>query len=415
MATLRDLVAEIGHSLRAHAPRFMLTASGVAWGALMLTFATASTRGLERHFIHEFEELGPDLVFFGGGRVVRERVGARGARTVELEAEDVERVRALPAVRGATPVVDLGVRIVRAQGRTRLLRVEGVDETAAEMRNLTLARGRFLDARDVAQRARVAAIGPEVATRMFGSPDAAVGRFLQLESLRMRVVGVSNPRGDQLINPGDPEDMKIWVPFTTAQRWVLRDDRVHEVLFAPTNARESRAAVRRVRETTSLHHSFHPDNEPALWVFDTHDALDPIVASIDALSLFARAAGIVTLFVGAVGVMNVMLVVAGERRREIGLRKALGATTNEIFLQFLLESLCIAAASAAVGAGLGLALVAVVGRVSPPGSPLHAVSITDPGLAATMAATLAFVGVIAGVAPAMRAAGTAPADALRSP
>ncbi|MEZ4216910.1 MAG: ABC transporter permease [Myxococcota bacterium] len=414
MTRLLDLALDAANSIRAHALRFALTASGVAWGAFLLTFLSATMQGIDRHFASEFRELGPDLVYFGGGRVLRDRVGERGARPVELEREDVERVDALAVVRAATPVVDLGTRLVRANGRTRLLHVEGVGPTAEGVRNLAPRTGRFLAPSDVARRARAAVVGPRVAERLFGRGADALGRWIQIESLRFRVVGVTPAKGEQLMNPGDPDDLKIWIPFTTAQRWFARDDVVHEVVYTPVAATRSRESVRRVREVTSLHHAFTPDVEPALWVFDTHDALDPIFAGIDALSLFVSAAGAVTLLVGAVGVMNIMLVVAGERRREIGLRKAVGATSRAIFAQFLTEAALVAIAAAAAGTALGVALTALVANLVPDDSPLATAAAATPGTIAGIALTLVGVAVVAGVAPALRAARTPPAEALRA-
>ena len=408
-----DLLLETARSLRAHSVRFGLTALGVAWGAFMLTYLTASMEGMQRHFHHELSELGPDLVFLGGGRILKDRIGERGTREVALEDDDVARFRALYSIEALTPVVTLRSRVVRAGGRTRLLNVEGVDASAERIRNLPTQYGRFLTPLDIQRTARVAVIGPGAAERLFGHRQV-VGRTLQLESLRLRIVGVSIDKGEQLMDSGDLDDLKLWIPWSTAQRWYTRDDRIHEFVFQPAASAPRQASVRAIRQIAGLHHGFAPDVEPAIWSFDTRDALGPIFGSLVALRVFVAAAGAITLLVGAVGVMNIMLVVVAERTREIGLRKALGATSRDIFVQFLAEAVSVSSSATLLGAALGIGLTQLVGTLVPEGSPLQSVPATDPATVIAIVATLIAVAIVAGVAPALRAARITPAEALRA-
>jgi putative ABC transport system permease protein len=189
---------------------------------------------------------------------------------------------------------------------------------------------------------------------------------------------------------------------------------VHEAVYLPAVREASAASLRDVRQIVGLHQHFTPDNEPALWFFDSSEMLGPILAGLVALRVFVAAAGAITLFVGAVGVMNIMLVVVSERRREIGLRKAVGATSRAIFVQFLAEAVAVSTVAALAGSALGLALTRVVEQLMPEGSPLHSVPVSEPATVLAIAGSLIGVGLVAGVAPALRAARVAPADALRS-
>ena len=408
-----DVLHETLRSLRAHALRFALTALGVAWGAFMLTYMSAAMTGVGAHFEREFDETGPKLVYLGGGQVLDDRVGERGVRAVELENEDVARFAALHSVEAATASIDLWSMVVRGGGRTRLLKVEGVDASARAIRNLAAQRGRFLSPLDIDRAARVAVIGPEAARRLYGHEDV-VGRALQIESLTFRIVGVSIPKGEQLMNTGDPDDRKLWIPYTTAQRWFQKDDAVHELLFSPITRDRSADSIRHIRQLAGLHHDFDPGNDAAIWVFDVQASMAAIRAGLDAFRVFLSAAGAITLLVGAVGVMNIMLVVVSERRREIGLRKAVGATGRAIFVQFLAESAAVAATAALLGAALGIGLAKLTQIMAPEGTPMLSVPVFDPQMTATIVASLIAVGVVAGIAPALRAARTAPAEALRS-
>jgi putative ABC transport system permease protein len=412
---VRELFAETLRTLRAHAFRFALTSLGVSWGTLMLTYLTASVTGMDRHFSREIEEVGPRIVWAFPGVVIKDKVGERGARPVELEIEDAERLATLRSIEHSAPNVAVWSSVVRGGGRTRLFTVYGVAAESAEIRRLEPEHGRFLARHEVASGARVAFLGHEVARRLFGRADV-VGETLQVESLRLRVVGVARAKGDQLVNMGGQDDKALYLPHTTVQRWFQHEAPLEVVVFAPGRADETTAAIEQARALTGLHHDFDPSLDTALSFVNIQDVLDLVRGIGFGLRVFLFAAGGVTILVGAVGVMNIMLVVAAERRREIGLRKALGARDRDVFVQFLAEAAAVCVLSGALGAALGAAAIqgmaALVraqgsGFTSPP--ELSAAGIVG------VAAALVVVGIAAGLLPALRAARVEPAESLRAP
>ena len=407
-----DLLLSTLQSLRAHALRFTLTSLGIVWGAFLLTFLTASMRGTEEHFTRELEEVGPKVVVLWPGSVLENRVGQRGARAVRLEGEDVERIGALLAVENASPDLKLWSMIVRAGGRTKLFAVNAVGAEAREIRSLEPAEGRFLSPLDVERGARVAYLGAVAAERLFGGAPA-LGRRLQIESVTFQVVGVGRAKHDQMVGVNGWDDWIVFVPWTAAQRWLLRSDEVTQVSFAPARRDASAEAIRQTREVLALHHDFAPDLDTALSYFDIHEILAIVFGLFTAFRVFLLSAGVVTLGVGAVGVMNIMLVVVGERTAEIGLRKAVGATDRAIFAHFLAEAAAVCGVSGLAGALLGVGLTKLVAWLSPPESPLASPPLLDPFAVAVVVTTLVGVGVVAGVLPALRAARIPPAEALR--
>jgi putative ABC transport system permease protein len=409
---MRDLVSETFASLRAHALRFSLAALGVGWGALMLTFLSGQTGAMSDHFRRELEEIGPKLVILGPGVILKDRVGERASRVVELQAEDVERIEALDVVEHASPSVELPNQPVRRGRRTKLLNVMGWDHDAATIRNVRTAQGRFLSARDVAEAEPVAFLGPRAKQRLFGAAPA-VDETIQIGSERFRVIGIGVEKKDQLMDTGNPDDLMVIIPYSTAQRRFTQTEQLREVILSATQRELGASAIVQARELTALHRGFDPRSDTAIWSVDFWDTLKVLFGMLFAIQLFMAVAGTLTLLVGAIGVMNIMLVVVTERTREIGVRKALGARDRDVFLQFLSEAVVVALGAGVLGTLGGLALLqATAGAFERAG--IAVAARPDPLTTLVVSGALVVVAIVAGALPATRAARVPPAEALRS-
>lgn len=408
-----DLLRDTLSSLRAHKLRFVLTSLGITWGAFLLTFLSGSLNGLSAHYERQIEAAGPKLVVIWPGTEITNRLGERGARPIELDNDDLPRISGVGSVEQVTPNLTLWSQVVRAEGRTKLFTVNGIGVDAEQVRSLTPAQGRFFSPIDVDGSARVAYLGAVAAERLFRGVSP-IGRTLQIESLRFRVIGVNERKGEQMVSIGGWDDWSIFIPYTTAQRWFLQHERIEQLALAPVSREASTGTIRSIREVLGLHHDFPPDLSAALHFYNIHDTLQLLYGIMTGFRVFLTSAGLITLLVGAVGVMNIMLVVVGERTDEIGLRKAIGATDRSIFRQFLAEAVAVCGLSGVAGAGLGVATSRVLAAVMPQGGPMGAVPELSIANAAAIAIALAVVGLFAGVLPAVRAARTPPAEALRA-
>jgi putative ABC transport system permease protein len=228
------------------------------------------------------------------------------------------------------------------------------------------------------------------------------------------VIGVSVPKGEQLMHIHGKEDLAVIIPWTTAQRLFTKTERLDRMTFTPVTREESFDAVRHTRQLMGLHHGFDPNLKTALSFMNIYEALVDIYGMMVAIRIFLISAGVITLMVGAIGVMNIMLVVVGERTNEIGLRKAVGATRRAIFIQFLAEAAAVCGVSGSVGAVLGALMTQLLGAVSPPGTPTASPPVLDPVTVIAVSTSLIAVGILAGLAPAIRAARVPPAEALRA-
>ncbi len=407
-----DLLESTLRSLRAHALRFSLTSLGIVWGAMMLVFLSATMEGVDRHFKRELEEVGPKIVILWPGSVLKNRVGERGARPVEVDEDDLGAVQSLRSVEHVAPDIILWSQIVRAGPRTKVLLVNGANERAMSIRNFEVAEGRFLSRTDVERGARVAFLGAESARRLFGR-EPVLGRTIQIEGVSFRVIGVAVPKGDQLVHVNGEDDTLVVIPWTTARRWLERGEYFEQVIFSAPTREGSFSAVDHSRELLALRHQFPPSVDTALSFLNFHEVMRDIYNVQLGLRIFLMAAGVITLLVGAMGVMNIMLVVIGERRVEIGLRKAVGASSRAVFVQFLAEAAAVCGLSGLLGALLGIGMTQLLGGVSPPGTPTSSPPVLDPVTLLAIVTSLVVTGMLAGLLPAVRAARVPPSEALR--
>ena len=410
---LRDLAWGTCRNVWAHKSRFGLTALGIAWGAMMLTYLSATADGYDQHFERQLDKLGQRIVFLFPGIATKAHVGQRGARPVKLEREDLDRITRLHAVERAAPNLWLGPRVLRAAGRTKLVHTYGGSEETAQLRNFEIADGRFLARRDVDLGRNVIVLGPRAARRLFGNVRA-VGREVHVEGIPFEVIGVARAKGDQLLFMGPPDDEIAFVPFTTARTWFTRSDVLEQIAFASRTREGSWAAVDLVRATLGRHHGFRKDDAAAMGYFNVQEPVDIVHGLLLALRVFLSAASLVTLIAGAVGVMNIMLVMVAERTREIGLQKAIGASNRRVFAEVVAETLLVTLVAGGLGVLLAWLGVTLSARGIAPGQTMQAVPMLELHRVVTTLATLVGVALLSALLPALRAIRTDPAAALRA-
>jgi putative ABC transport system permease protein len=413
MTSLLDHLLQTLRTLRAHALRFALTSLGIFWGAAMLTYLSAESAGRERAFKEQLERTGPKVVWSFAGVVLKDRVGERGARRLEIEYEDVERLLGLELVQEVSREINLWNAVVRAGSRTRIPAVVGIDAAGLRIRNFEAESGRTFTDLEAARGERVAFLGHQVKLDLFGRGDA-VGHRVEIEGVPFQVVGVARRKGDQLMYMGAADDQIVAVPAQAAVRWLSHTDKLDRFLVAPRTRAESDAAAAAIRLVTGLHHDFAPDDELAMNFVNVQEVWQILDTLFGGLRVFLVATGLVTLLVGAVGVMNIMLVVVGERTQEVGLRKAIGATDRAVFTQFLSEAAAVSTLSGAAGCVTGLALLQLVRMTIRRDDPASAMPLIDPGTISIVVLSLVLVGIVAGIVPAIRAARIAPAESLRA-
>jgi len=407
--TLRQML----RTLWAHKLRSFLTMFGIAWGVGSLLLLVGLGEGFRSGNRRELNSLGEDIMFVFPARAPAVAGNMSSGRSYNLTDEDYQDIlQEAPDVLAAAPVVSrMDIREVSDYGNTNG-EVSGVPPKYNEIRYLPIAEGRWLNQDDEAQKHLVAVLGDEMLKNLFpGRP--AVGNTILLDGIRFEVIGVV-----QRVGHGDNNstNTRVFLPFSTMREFfpLTKDgqqDAVSFINYRPRVRDEHVLAREEVRKIIARNHGFDWHDDDAFEDWDSIKSSEMVSKIFDAMDVFLGGVGLVTLTLGAIGVINIMLVAVSERTHEIGLRKALGATNRSILLQFFLEGAFLTLMSGAIGmAGAGLLMYSMRGVGGVPGFDPPTMSV----MSATLAiGTLAAAGIVAGIYPARKAAMLQPVEALR--
>jgi putative ABC transport system permease protein len=413
MRMLLDIFAQTFRTLWTHKLRSFLTMFGIAWGVGSLLLLVGLGEGFRSGNKRELAQYGKDIMFIYPGRAPVVQGSMNSARRYLLTYQDYAAIRQeAPHVRKASPVlIRTDVRAV-SEFASANGEIAGVEPQFSEIRYLPLKQGRWLNGLDEAQRRNVIVLGDELVKNLFpGRP--AVGATIILNDITFEVIGAV-----QRVGRGDDNstNMRGYLPYhVMAALFPLKGEN-HEnsisfINYQPRVTDEHLLAQDEVRKIVARNHGFDYHDKNAFEGWDTIQNSKAVGTIFDAMNVFLGAVGLVTLALGAIGVINIMLVTVSERTREIGLRMALGATRRSILAQFFLEGIILTLFSGLIGMGFAAGLMAILGTQQGPGGfdPPKLV----PATAILAISSLTLAGVIAGLYPARKAAMLQPVEALR--
>jgi putative ABC transport system permease protein len=413
--SFRDLLADTFHTLAAHKRRTALTMFGITWGIISITLMVAAGEGLGVGFERKKAEFGRDILIVFAGRTSLQAGGTRAGRSVQWTATDHIQVASdSPSCRHVMPELGQDDVPVRSSYNSASLLVTGSLPPYAEIRSIGVAEGRYPSWEDEALARRVALLGSEAKRQLFGSRPA-LGETIRVGDFPYTVVGVM-PRKEEDSNYDGPDMGKIFVPFGAILRDLpkrppLRPDAVDRLLVTPRSLEQHEACKGEVRRALARLHQFDPRDKEAAGIWDTVEQAKAFRRLTDGMRYFLGAVGIATLFIGAIGVMNVMLVAVRERTREIGVRRALGATRRSIVRLFFFETLIVVFASGGMGLTLAYGFCTLVNLLPP--VPYFAGLLPTWRSGVLSFLLLSAVALLAAVYPARRAAAVDPIEALR--
>jgi putative ABC transport system permease protein len=411
----RDLMSDVMRTLWAHKLRSALTMFGIAWGIVSIVLMVAAGEGLRVGQAKVAATFGRDLMIVFAGRTSLQAGGLRAGRRVRWEDTDVPVLQA-EAVDCEYVLPELG------QGRIRVtssynsgaFTVTGSSPPFAHVRSLDVGEGRFYSWEDYAQARNVAFLGSEVRKQLFGSRPV-LGETIQVNDHPYTVIGVMKPK-DQDSSYDGWDVNKVFIPYTAERRDFPNkppdtQGTLDRLLVVPRSVEQHEPCKNEVRAALGRVHDFDPRDKEAASIWDTVEEARAFRKMTDGMKYFLGAVGLTTLFLGGIGVMNVMLVAVRERTREIGVRKAVGAASHEILRQFFVEAVLIVGVSGALGLGVAYGVCALVNLFPMPPFFAGLLPTWQSGLVST--ALLGTVAILSALYPARRAASVDPIEALR--
>lgn len=392
-------------TLTANKLRSTLTMLGIIIGNASVIAMVGIGQGAQRYAAEQFESLGPNVLFvIPGSDEARQR-------TFDVERaltlEDAEAIASqVPSVDAVAPQLQSQQPVTAGNRRISTL-ILGTTPDFTIVRDFDMEQGRFFSETDLQRNTRVVALGSDVSRRLFSNTNP-IGQQIRIRNLSFEVIGVMESKGAFL---GNNQDDAVYIPITTMSSRITGNTSPYgtEVTFISVTARDENsinAAQFQMANLLRLRHRVV--NEDTFTIRTQKDALEIVGNVTGALTLMLAAIAGISLFVGGIGIMNIMLVSVRERTQEIGLRKAIGASQSDILLQFMIEAVILSAIGGLIGTGIGVAGVSLVAVTTPLQAGVSAAAVI------VAVSVSGGIGLFFGVFPARQAARLDPIVALRS-
>jgi putative ABC transport system permease protein len=408
----RDSWLEVAHNVLAHPLRTALTGVSVALGIFILVVMQGLGFGLQHGVEQQFADDAVNSIWVEGGRTQMPYRGSQSNRPVKLTNADMPGLEAqADTVPSSSRRIRMwGAEVVwanpRGENQTGSFGLRGVDPAHIELERSTLLSGRFINARDVAESRKVAVVGPNIVEELFQTSEP-VGTFVRINGILFQVVGTFEDPGSRW------ENRVVYVPFTTAQGLFRSDDSVDQVIYSTGDMTTDATVVQSARMLSWLKDvkAIHPEDARGVRVDNNNEEYAMYASIFEGIRLFIWGIGLMTLLAGAVGVANILAIGVKERTKEIGVRKALGATNGSIVGLVVMESTVLMLISGCVGLMFSVGLLSVVAPMA--NHEYFQNPQVDHRIALFALGVLVLVGLASGLGPALRAVAIRPVEALR--
>ncbi len=413
---LLEILRQTFASFRAHKMRIFLTMFGIVWGIASVILLVGLGRGFSADQHRRMQSLGKDLVIVWGGRTSSQVGGLAAGREISINIDDARLIRdECYLVKSVSPELRASVPEV-SQFNSANRALVGVWPSYQDFRSLLLGEGRLLTDEDERDARRVVILGSAARKQLFPGQSAA-GATLLIRSVPYTVVGVLEQK-KQNSNYNGPDNDFLFAPYSAVARDFPPQAKpgvtrgwLDNIVFEVADPEQHERAVSQMRQALGRVHHFDAQDKDAVFVWDTMDGAKLVEKIFDAITIFFGCVAVVTLCLGGIGVMNIMLVSVTERTREIGVRKAIGATRGDILRQFFAESAILTAASGALGLTFGVGICLAMSQLPLPDFVPH--PIISPLSIVMSVFTLSLITFTAGMYPAQRAAEMTPVESLR--
>lgn len=389
-------------SLIANKMRSILTMLGIIIGVAAVIALVSIGNGVKQDIQNSISSLGSNLLMVMPGAPRTPGVRPSAGSMKSLKVSDYEAISKLDGVKAASPMTN-GSYVVIYQNKNWTTSVSGVSYNYLDVNNWSMKSGRFLSEKNVQNRERVAVVGKTVVKNLFGDEDP-VGAEIRVKNIPFRIIGVLNSKGSGAM--GNDQDDMVIIPYTTAMERVEGVDYLRMIYVTGKDENGIDRLQSDIENLLRVRHGIKDTNLDDFNIQNMNSIMETMEETTGTLTLFLGAVAAISLVVGGIGIMNIMLVSVTERTREIGVRKALGATYNVIVTQFLIEAVVISLMGGIIGIALGIGASKLIGMASG-----MSTVISIPTIVMSFAFSMA-IGLIFGIYPARKAAKLNPIDAL---
>lgn len=389
-------------SLIANKMRSILTMLGIIIGVAAVIALVSIGNGVKQDIQNSISSLGSNLLMVMPGAPRTPGVRPSAGSMKSLKVSDYEAISKLDGVKAASPMTN-GSYVVIYQNKNWTTFVSGVSYNYLDVNNWSMKSGRFLSEKNVQNRERVAVVGKTVVKNLFGDEDP-VGAEIRVKNIPFRIIGVLNSKGSGAM--GNDQDDMVIIPYTTAMERVEGVDYLRMIYVTGKDENGIDRLQSDIENLLRVRHGIKDTNLDDFNIQNMNSIMETMEETTGTLTLFLGAVAAISLVVGGIGIMNIMLVSVTERTREIGVRKALGATYSVIVTQFLIEAVVISLMGGIIGIILGIGSSKLIGMASG-----MSTVISVPTIVMSFAFSMA-IGLIFGIYPARKAAKLNPIDAL---
>ena len=389
-------------SLIANKMRSILTMLGIIIGVAAVIALVSIGNGVKQDIQNSISSLGSNLLMVMPGAPRTPGVRPSAGSMKSLKVADYKAIAKLDGVKAASPMTN-GSYVVIYQNKNWTTSVSGVNANYLDVNNWSMKSGRFLSDKNIQNRERVAVVGKTVVKNLFGDEDP-VGAEIRVKNIPFRIIGVLNSKGSGAM--GNDQDDMVIIPYTTAMERVEGVDYLRMIYVVGKDENGIDRLQSDIENLLRVRHGIKDTNLDDFNIQNMNSIMETMEQTTGTLTLFLGAVAAISLVVGGIGIMNIMLVSVTERTREIGVRKALGATYNVIVTQFLIEAVVISLMGGIIGIILGVGSSKLIGMASG----LSTV-ISIPTIVMSFAFSMA-IGLVFGIYPARKAAKLNPIDAL---
>ncbi len=404
-----DKWQEIFSTIRKNKLRTFLTGFSVSWGIFMLIILLGSGNGLQNGVEYQFGADAVNSVWVWAGMTSKPYEGFKSGRQIQFTSDDyymvknsiknVENISARYSIYGGYPI--------SYKSDYANFDIVTVHPGTQYLEQVKMHKGRFINDFDIDRNRKIVIISTLVQKRLFKEREP-IGEFLNINNILFEVVGIFEDRSER-------DNQRVYLPITTAQMIFNGNNRTHNLAFSTTGEmteEQNQQLVAQVKKLYAQKYKFDPEDERAIRVFNNMEEYKRTLNLFTGIRIFIWIIGIGTIIAGIVGVSNIMLIVVKERTKEIGIRKALGATPGSVVSLILQESVLITGFAGYVGLVLGVGLLELISR-NMPASDFFRNPEADFSIAVSSTILLVIAGLLAGFVPARRAASVKPVEALR--